>query len=105
MLRQWCSLSLFHRTCENMHGGVGLGRLSMPNGWCTMHMPIYFNPWGIKKYSVPYMVQIELTYIPIKCGIVNPHVDGFLNSLAMPWSCLPIIWKLSCVVVWAVMQM
>ena len=31
-------------------------------------------------YSVPYMVQIELTYIPIKCWIVNPYVDGLLNS-------------------------
>ena len=26
------------------------------------------------------MVQVELTYIPIKCGIVNPYIDGFLNS-------------------------
>ena len=26
------------------------------------------------------MVQIELTYISIKFGIVNPYFDGFLNS-------------------------
>ena len=26
------------------------------------------------------MVQIELTYISIKCGIVNPYVNGFPNS-------------------------
>ena len=25
------------------------------------------------------MVQIELIFIPIMCGIVNPYVDGFLN--------------------------
>ena len=75
-----CICICIHRTCENMHWGVGLGGLSMPNGWCTLCMPIYFKCWGIKKYSIPYMVQIELTYIPIKCGIVNPYVDGFLNS-------------------------
>ena len=51
--------------------GVGLSGLGMPNGWCTLCIPIYFKSWGIKKYSVPYMVQIELTYIP-----VNPYVDG-----------------------------
>ena len=79
-LRQWCSLSMLHRTCENMHGGVALGGLSKHNRWYTLCMPIYFEPWGIKKYSVPYKVQIELTYIPIKCGIVNPCIDGFLNS-------------------------
>ena len=52
----------------------------MPNGWCSLCIPIYFKPWAIKKYTVPYMVQIELTYISIKCWIVNPYVDGFLNS-------------------------
>ena len=30
MLRQWHSLSMFHKTSENMHGGVELGELSMP---------------------------------------------------------------------------
>ena len=80
MLRQYCSLSMLHRTCKNMHGGVWLGGLRMPNGWHTLCMPIYFKAWGIKKYSVPYMVQIELTYVCIKCGIVNPYVDGFLNN-------------------------
>ena len=79
ILRQWCSLSMLHRSCENMYGGVGFGGLSMLNGWCSLWMPIYFKPWGIEKYSVPYMVQIELTYISIKCGIVNPYVHGFLN--------------------------
>ena len=52
--------------------GVRLGGLCMPMG--------YFKSWGIKSYSVPYMVQIVLTYILINCGIVNPYVDRFLNS-------------------------
>ena len=43
-------------------------------------MPIYLKHWGIKKYSIPYMVQIGLTYISIKCVVVNPYVDGFLNK-------------------------
>ena len=60
--------------------GVELGGLGMPNSWYTLFMPIYFKLWCIEKHSVPYMVQIELTYIPIKCWIVNPYVDGFLNS-------------------------
>ena len=83
MLRQWCSLSMLHRTCENMLGGVWLGGLSMPNGWCTMCMPIYVKPWDIKKYSVPYMVQIELNYIPNKCGIVNPAIGGSKTCQAL----------------------
>ena len=62
ILTQWCSLSMLHRTCRNMHRGVRLGGLSMPNRWCTLYMPIYFKPWGIKKYSIPYMVQIELHF-------------------------------------------
>ena len=31
MLRP-CSLSMLHRTCKNMHTGIGLSGLSMPNG-------------------------------------------------------------------------
>ena len=45
MLRQGCSLSMVHRTCENCQG-VRLGRLSMPN---IMGMPFYFKSRGIKK--------------------------------------------------------
>ena len=44
--------------------------------------PFILKPWGIEKYSVPYMVQIELTYISIKCGIVNPYIAGFTSQRA-----------------------
>ena len=47
MLKQWCSLSMLQRFCENMHGGVALGGLSMPNEWCTLCMSIYFKPWDM----------------------------------------------------------
>ena len=53
MLRLGCFLSMFHRTCEILHGGVRLGGLSIPNILC---MPFYFKPRGIKKYSIPYML-------------------------------------------------
>ena len=49
MLRQGCSLSMLQRTCEKMHGGVRFGGLSMPN---ILHMPFYFKPRGVKKYSI-----------------------------------------------------
>ena len=78
MLRQWCSMSMLHRTCEYIHVGVRFGGLSLPNGWCFLHIPISFEPWGVKKYSVPYMMQIELACISIKCGIVNPYIDGLI---------------------------
>ena len=31
MLRQGCSLSMLHRTCEKVHGDVRLGGLGMSN--------------------------------------------------------------------------
>ena len=31
IVRQGCSLSMFHRTCEKLHGDVRLGGLSMPS--------------------------------------------------------------------------
>ena len=51
------------------------------------------------------MMQIELTCISIKCEIVNPCIDGFFNSYGNAIVSLPIIWKLSCVVVWPMMKL
>ena len=42
----------------------------MPNVLC---IPFYFKPRGIKKYSIPYMVKIELTFISIKGGVLPPY--------------------------------
>ena len=50
MLRQRCSLSMLHRTCEKVHGGVRLGGLGMPN---NLHMPFHFKPRGVKRNSIP----------------------------------------------------
>ena len=38
----------------------------------------YFKARSIKKDSFPYMIEIELTNILVKSGIVYPDVDGFL---------------------------
>ena len=51
--------------------------LGMPTIMCV-HLPIrrlYFKARGVKKDSVPYMVKVELTNIPIKCGIAYTDVD------------------------------
>ena len=53
MLRQGCSLSILHRTCEKVHWGVRLCALGMSN---ILHMPFYFKPRGVKKYSIPYVM-------------------------------------------------
>ena len=78
LLRQECSLSMLHRTRENVTGGVRLGGLGMPNILC---MPFYFEPRGINKYSIPYMVQIELIYISIKGEVVNSSVDALFQRI------------------------
>ena len=39
----------------------------------------YFNVGGTKEDPIPNMIKLELTYIPVKCGIIYPYVDGFFN--------------------------
>ena len=46
MLRQECSLSMLHRTCEKVHVGVRLGGLGMPN---ILSMPFYFKPMVLRS--------------------------------------------------------
>ena len=51
--------------------------LSMPTEVCSVHMPIVitnFKARGTKQDSVPHMINIILTYIPIECGVVDPNV-------------------------------
>ena len=50
MVRQGCSLSMPHRTCEKLHGGVRSGGLSMSNTLC---MPFYSTPRGVKGEPYP----------------------------------------------------
>ena len=68
---------------------VPYGYLWMPIGWNRLATPIIvcvhihlgrvcFKARGVKKDSVPDMIKIELTDIPVKSGFVYPDVDGFL---------------------------
>ena len=91
MFRQGCPLSMLHRTCENVHGVVRLGGMGMPD---ILHMPFYFKPRDIKKYSISCMVQIELTYISIKSRVVNSHVDGFFNCSGNVMVLPPYFWNI-----------
>ena len=50
---------------------------------CSVCMPIFitnFKVRGVKQDSVPYMMKVILTHIPIECGVVDPNVYWFLNS-------------------------
>ena len=73
--------------------------VQVPIGWNGMNMPtimcvpmyigrVYFKARGVKKDSVPDMIKVELTYVPIKGQLVFSHVNR-------PWSSLPMMLKLS----------
>ena len=52
---------------------------------------------GVLNKTLPYMVKVVLTYIPIKCRIVDPNVGSFI-VLGRQWSSLPMMLKFSGVV-------
>ena len=67
------------------------GYLWMPIGWNVLGMSIivcvditfgrvYFKARGVKKDSVTDMIEVELTYVFIKGGIIYPDVDRFFYS-------------------------
>ena len=62
---------------------IGWNGLCMPANACSVHTPIgrvYSKMVGVKKDSVPYMIKIVLTNIPIKCGIVDSNLNRFFYS-------------------------
>ena len=64
--------------------------MQMPIDWNGLSMPIKrysvhsltvtinFKVRGVKQDSAPYIVNVILTYIPIKCRIVDPNVYRLL---------------------------
>ena len=65
--------------------------LWMPTGWNILVMPIivyvhmhlgraFFKARGVKKDSVPDMIKIEFTNVPVKSWIVYPDVHCFLHG-------------------------
>ena len=70
----------------------------MPTIMCVC-MPIgrvYFKARAVKKDSVPDIIKIELTYVPIKGGIVYSDVNRFFYSpgqaLVLPPYDVEIVW-------------
>ena len=62
---------------------------------CCVHIPIIiinFKLRDAEQNSVPYMMKVVITPIPIECGVVDPYIYRFL---AKPWSSLPMMVKLS----------
>ena len=84
------------RTSDGMHWIQSMPRvpyayLWMPIGWHWLVMAInvyvhihlgigYFKARGVKKDSIPDMIKIDLTNIPVKSGIVYPEVDCLFND-------------------------
>ena len=68
MLRCWCSLSMPRIFYCFMHMPSGWEGLSMPTDWCSECMPIIIvnsELRGAKQDSVPYMMKVILTPIPV----------------------------------------
>ena len=61
----------------SMYMPTGWNGLSMPTEGCSVCMPIVitnFKVRGVRQDSVPYMMKIILTHIPIECGVVDPNI-------------------------------
>ena len=92
MLRQGCSLSMLHRICKKLHGGVRLDGLRMPN---ILHMPFIVSP-GVLRGTLSYIwCKLNFPIFLLNVGLLTVIYIDTLIVLAMPWSSLPIVWKLS----------
>ena len=100
MLRQGCSLTMLHRTCEKLHGSVTLGGLSMPN---IMHMPFFLSPEVLRSILPHMRCKLNLPIYVLSVGLLTLIYIDSLIVLAVPWSSLHIIWKFSWVIVWPVL--
>ena len=70
----------------------------MPTDGCSVHILIIiinFKLWSVEQNFVPYMMKVILIHIPIACGVVDPYVIDSLMVLAKQWSFLPMMVKLS----------
>ena len=51
---------------------------------CTHLGRAYFEARGVRQDSIPYMIKIELTNIPVKSEIVYTDVDCLLIVQELP---------------------
>ena len=61
---------------------IGWEGLGMPSNWCSVHMTtviINSKLRGTEQDSLPYVMKVILTHIPIEYGVADPYVDRFLN--------------------------
>ena len=74
---------------------IGLG-MTIIVYTCITLIRAYFKPRGVKKDSVPYMVEVALTNVPIYSWIVYPYVYWFLygpgQALVFPPNDVEIVW-------------
>ena len=60
---------------------VGGSKHSMPTDGCSECMSFIIVNSKLrcaKQDSVPYMVKVICTHIPVECGVVDPYVDRVL---------------------------
>ena len=70
----------------------------MPTDGCSVCMPVIIinsKPRDAEKDSVPYMMKVILTHIPVECRVVDPYVVDSLMVVVKTSSSLPIMVKLS----------
>ena len=64
-------------SCFSKHMPIGWNGWSMPTEGCSVHMPTIITNFkfrDVEQDSVPYMMKVILTHIPIKCGVVDSNV-------------------------------
>ena len=62
---------------------IGWNGLNMPTERHSVCMPIIianFKLRGVKQDSVPYMMKVILTHIPVECWVIDLYVHRFLNG-------------------------
>ena len=68
MLRQGCSLSMLHRTCEILHGNVRLDGLRMPN---ILHMPFFLSSEILRNTLSHIWCKLKLPIFLLSVGLLT----------------------------------
>ena len=100
MLRQGCSLNMLHRTCVKLHGVLGLVDWACPISCAYLFI---LSPGVLRRTLFHICSKLNFpTFLFSVVLLTLMYIDSLI-VLAIPWFSLPIIWKLSWVVVWPVM--
>ena len=78
-MHRWMSMPSM--TYCSMCMSIGWNGLSLHTDGCSVWMPVIiinFKPRGVEQDSVPYMMKVILTHIPVECGVVDPYIYKFL---------------------------